>query len=130
MQSTPFNPERDIAPVPFEAEVLERAATLKERGLAFRPHAGCFVWDPDEHIPVASPFPRRVYFILNLGHFVRLLGSVDAVSRDLVWVPTETQAREMIGQLGGRSDVTAAGILELYEVLAGMLSNDESGPSL
>jgi hypothetical protein len=61
---------------------------------------GCFVWDPDEIIEVTSPFPDRIYFILNLGHFLRILGSLEEISKKLVWLPTHHQARLLCDQVG------------------------------
>ena len=60
--------------------------------MTWRPHVGCFMWDPEGCIEVPSPFPERIYFILNLGHFIRLLGSLEEIARKLVWLPTWHQA--------------------------------------
>jgi hypothetical protein len=57
-------------------------------------------------MPVPSPFPKRVYFILNVGRFTEILGSTEAVRTQLVWVPTESQARSLLAERGG--DVTSA----------------------
>jgi hypothetical protein len=93
MKPTSFNPAADLPPIPFEERHLELAWRLKQAGLPWRPHVGCFVWDREEAIPVPSPFPGRVYFILNLGHFLRLLGSEERMTEKLVWLPTWHQAR-------------------------------------
>jgi len=69
---------------------------LKQNGLEWTPHAGCFVWDPDEYITVPSPFPGRIYFILNLNHFIRILGSREEIAQKLVWLPTWHQARRIL----------------------------------
>lgn len=100
MKPTPFNPETDLPPIPFEDRHCELAASLKEAGLEWTPHVGCFVWDRDTHIPVPSPFPRNIYFILNLGHFLKLLGSIEAVRKKLIWLPTWQQARILCSRLG------------------------------
>jgi hypothetical protein len=128
MKSTPFDPHRDYAPIPFDLRVLEAARALKDAGLPWRPHVGCFVWDPDEHMPVPSPFPERVYFVLNIGRFTELLGSVEAMQEKLVWVPTWTQAQALLAEQAsasvsgsgepGASDAPAAeGLLSLYDQL-------------
>lgn len=106
MKPTPFDPQTDLAPIPFDGRHREEARRLKQAGLAWEPHVGCFVWDPDGLLPVNSPFPDRVYFILNLGHFVRLLGSVDAVRERLVWLPTWHQARLVAEALGVGEEAT------------------------
>lgn len=127
MKPTPFNPETDLAPLPFGERHRQAALRLKRGGLGWEPHAGCFVWDPGGLIPVDSPFPNRVYFILNLGHFVRLLGTVERVKENLVWLPTWHQARLVAERLGvgeeairvvraeGRAREPGEEILRLYE---------------
>jgi len=108
MKSTPFNADTDYPPIPFDVRVLEEARALKDAGLPWTPHVGCFVWDPDEHMPVPSPFPRRVYFVLNIGRFTELLGSVDAVREKLVWVPTYAQVRAVLADHGASVSSAAA----------------------
>ena len=61
-----FNPEEDFAPLPFDKITCHMAADLKTLGLDWKPHVGCFVWDPEAFINVESPFPGNVYFILSL----------------------------------------------------------------
>ncbi len=100
MKPTPFDPQTDLPPVPFEARCLRLAAALKQSGLEWNPHVGCFVWDPDRSIPVESPFPERVYFVLNLGRFLQIFESLDAMKQRLVWVPTWFQARLICRRLG------------------------------
>ncbi len=99
MHSTPFNVETDLAPIPFDPRICEMAAELKSAGLPWKPHVGCFVWDRDEYINVPSPFPERIYFILNLGRFTELLGSIDDITNKLIWIPTWYQARELINRM-------------------------------
>ncbi len=100
MKQTPFDPEVDLAPLPFEPSHCEMAAALKAAGLPWRPHVGCFVWDRDGHIPAPSPFPNRIYFILNLGRFRETFGDDDAIQEKLVWLPTCHQARELLHRMG------------------------------
>ena len=108
MKPTPFNPETDLAPIPFEMRHCQAAAQLKEEGLAWTPHVGCFVWDPDEIIEVTSLFPGRIYFILNLGHFLRIFGSLEEISEKLVWLPTYHQACLLCDQVGvDREEISA-----------------------
>ena len=100
MKPTSFNPETDLPPIPFDLRHCQAAAQLKDRGLPWTPHVGCFVWDPDEIIEVTSPFPGRIYFILNLGHFLRIFGTVEQIAKKLVWLPTYHQARLLCTQVG------------------------------
>jgi hypothetical protein len=79
---------------------------MKQRGLPWTPHVGCFVWDPDGFIEVESPFPLRVYFILSLPRFIRILGDLEAVAEKLVWLPTWHQARLLALRCGvGQSQI-------------------------
>ena len=99
MKPTPFNPETDLPATPFDLRHCQAAALLKQRGLSWTPHVGCFVWDPDEVIEVDSPFPGRIYFILNIGHFLKIFNSLEEISKRLVWLPTYHQARLLCDQL-------------------------------
>ncbi|MBN1568129.1 MAG: hypothetical protein JXA73_09795 [Acidobacteria bacterium] len=93
MKSTPFNTETDLATTPFSEEHLALASELKRAGLPWKPHVGCFVWDRDALIEASSPFPNRIYFILNLGHFLRHFETSGNIAEKLVWMPTWHQAR-------------------------------------
>ena len=72
-----FNPESDFAPMPFEEHICLKALEMKKNNLVWRPHVGCFVWDPDKIIKPASPFPGHIYFILSLARFIDIFGTID-----------------------------------------------------
>ena len=114
MKPIAFNPAIDVAPIPFEQKHLQLARKMKQSGLAWKPHVGCFVWDPDESITVQSPFPLRVYFILSLVRFISIFGSVEEIADKLVWLPTWHQARLLCLDLG-----------VLPEKIAGLWSPEE-----
>ncbi len=118
MKPTPFNPKTDLPPIPFDLRHCH-AAQLKERGLPWTPHVGCFVWDPDEIIEATSPFPSRIYFILNLGHFLRIFGSLEEISRKLVWLPTYHQARLLCDQVGVDQEEVSAVLVSADNIRAG-----------
>ena len=96
----PFNPENDLAPVPFESSHVGLAKELKSLGLPWVPHVGCFVWDEEGLIEARSPFPNNIYFILSLPRFIGIFGSVEAVREKLVCLPTWHQARLLCRRLG------------------------------
>jgi len=96
-----FTPESDFAPMPFDEHICLKALEMKKNNLVWRPHVGCFVWDPDEIIKPASPFPGRIYFILSLARFIDIFGSIDQIASKLVWLPTWHQARLVYQQLEG-----------------------------
>jgi hypothetical protein len=99
MKPTPFNPTTDLAPISFSPEACEMAEQLKQFGLQWRPHVGCFVWDKDKHIEASSPFPNRVYFILNMGHFLKRFETHEKMTEHLIWLPTWHQARQICTQI-------------------------------
>jgi hypothetical protein len=119
MKPTSFNPETDLPPIPFDLRHCQAAAQLKERGLPWSPHVGCFVWDPDEIIEVTSPFPNRIYFILNLGHFLRIFGSLEEISKKLVWLPTYHQVRFLCDQVGVDQEEVSAVLASADNIRAG-----------
>ena len=119
MKPTPFNPETDLPPIPFDLRHCKAAALLNDRGLTWTPHVGCFVWDPDEIMEVTSPFPSRIYFILNLGHFLRIFGSLEEISRKLVWLPTYHQARLLCDQVGADQEEVSAVLASAASIRAG-----------
>jgi hypothetical protein len=100
MRTNRFNPEKDLAPMPFDEGICRKALEMKKSGLTWKPHVGCFVWDPDECIKPASPFPGRIYFILSLQRFIEIFDSTEEVAAKLVWLPTWHQARLICRQLG------------------------------
>lgn len=100
MKPIPFNPETDMAPIPFNKVHLDLALDMKQRGLIWKPHVGCFVWDPDKHIDTDSPFPLGVYFILSLPRFISIFGTIEAIAEKLIWLPTWHQARFIAEDFG------------------------------
>lgn len=125
MKPTPFDAVNDFAPIPFDQRVYEAAKGLKEAGLSWRPHVGCFVRDPEVVIPEPSPFPDRVYFILNLNHFTQRFGSMEAIVERTVWIPTLHQCWEILSKRGrpGHHSELVVGDPEIYlETYAHLLS--------
>lgn len=104
MKTIRFNEEKDLAPIPFDERICRLALDLKNLGLTWQPHVGCFVWDVDNLIQVDSPFPGNIYFILSLPRFIEIFGSMEKIAAKLVWLPTWHQARILCQQLGIRDD--------------------------
>jgi hypothetical protein len=105
MKSIHFDPEKDLAPMPFTKDICQRALEMKKSGLIWRPQVGCFVWDPDEFIKPTSPFPGRIYFILSLARFLDIFDTLDQLALKLVWLPTWHQAKLLCQQLGITDDI-------------------------
>ena len=50
MKPVYFDPQKDLAPMPFDDHVCQEARQLRDAGLRWHPHVGCFVWDPENVI--------------------------------------------------------------------------------
>lgn len=139
VKTVAFDPDRDLAPIPFTLRSAESARRLKALGLPWSPHVGCFVWDPDGLIGVPSPFPHNIYFILSLPRFVAIFGSREGISERLVWLPTWHQACCLCARFGVADAVPAdlgqAGpapaaedhLMALYNLLARALEDRAAG---
>ena len=130
MKSTPFDPSRHYAPIPFSDELCRKAAALKEAKLVWEPQVGSFVWDPEATIPAPSPFGGRIYFVLNLNRFLQFYQSMDELQERLVWLPTWYQARQLLDRMGDRGGAgfgsATEEFLHLYErILAALRRGDQ-----
>jgi hypothetical protein len=121
MKTIPFNPENDLAPIPFETRHVRLAKELKRLGLPWVLHVGCFVWDEERLIEAGSPFPNNLYFILSLPRFISIFGSVEGIREKLVWLPTWHQARLLCRRLG----MEDAAIVAIWNSGAPMSPGDE-----
>ena len=119
MKPIRFNPETDLAPLPFDQRHLEAARRLKTQGLKWHPHVGCFVWDEMGTIEAESPFPGNVYFILSMPRFLGIFGSLENMLAKLVWVPTWHQSRLIAKELGLDLSGTGAIGLDLNALIPG-----------
>lgn len=80
----------------FLEEEIELAQLLKAYGLQWTPACGHYVLDQSHLIDRGSPFQDRIFFILDLNHFLRLAGSEERLIEDLCWLPTWEQARQIL----------------------------------
>ena len=133
MSSIPFDPASgDLPPIPFDEESCALAQQLKEIGLPWQPHVGCFVWDSENLIRPDSPFPNRIYFILSLPRFVDLLGSREAIQEKLIWLPTWHQARLLCQQYSLDAGLVKMGtrpaeeLQSLYRLLLDRLATQQT----
>jgi len=100
MKPVHFDSQKDLAPLPFDDRICQQALQMKAAGLKWRPHVGCFVWDPENCIKQDSPFPNRIYFVLSIPRFIEIFGDVETMAAKLVWLPTWHQARLLCKDLG------------------------------
>jgi len=141
MTPIPFDPEKDLAPLPFDDRICRQARQMKAAGLKWQPHVGCFVWDPEHFIKQDSPFPNRIYFVLSLPRFIEIFGDIKTMAAKLVWLPTWHQARLLCQKLGTPLDTVAKlwqdndslspgdELLAIYQVIIDALSGHASGVS-
>jgi len=141
MKPVHFDPEKDLAPLPFDDRICHRALQIKAGGLKWQPHVGCFVWDPENYIKQDSPFPNRIYFVLSVPRFIQIFGDIEKMIEKLVWLPTWHQARLLCQGLGKPVDTVAKlwqgndnlapgdELLAIYQVIIDALSGHASGVS-
>ncbi len=122
----------------FSQQDIDAARHLKELGLSWFPAPGHFVFDEAGVIEQPSPFQDRVYFILELKHFLRRTGTMDRLQSALFWLPTWHDARELLQSQGVADGEVAdalknAGgiesrseLLTLYRLIAIGLQRDPS----
>lgn len=96
----------------FSQQEIDAARRLKELGLNWFPAPGQFVFDEAGVIEQPSPLQKRVYFILDLKHFLRRAGTVDHLKLALFWLPTWHDARELL-RLQGVADEEVADALRV-----------------
>ena len=84
----------------FSPEEIELARQLKVEGIAWEPQPGHFVWDETGVIEHPSPFHDRVFFILDLKHYLRRTSTIENLQKMFYWLPTWQDAREVLQNLG------------------------------
>ena len=129
MKRIPFDPSTDIPPTPFDQKYLQLALEMKKRGLSWKPHVGCFVWDREGCIEAESPFPLRIYLILSLPRFISIFGNLETLIDRVVWLPTWHQAflraldlgvdLDEIAELWSQGSVTSPGdeLMGIYRLI-------------
>jgi len=89
MIPTPFNPETDFPPIPFDERHCRAALQLKEAA-CLAPHVGCFVWTGG-WIEVPSP-SRRGFISSWTSAISSAFWKHRGCRQKLVWLPTWHQA--------------------------------------
>jgi hypothetical protein len=91
----------------FTETEIQLAHELKAAGLPWRPAPGHYVWDGNDLIEHGSPFHDRVFFILDLKHFLRRSETMERLIDELVWLPTWEQCRMLLAERGYDSQQVA-----------------------
>jgi hypothetical protein len=86
--------------MPFSDEEITLARQMRTRGLPWEPAVGHYVYDETGLIEVPSPFQPRVYFILDMKHFLRRAGDIESLKSRMFWLPQWHQARGLARDLG------------------------------
>lgn len=84
----------------FTEREIELARRLRDLGLAWEPQAGNFVLDENDCLQRSSPFQPGVFFVLNYEHFLKLLGGLDSFRQQMLWLPTWSDLRRILADLG------------------------------
>ncbi|GAB5403018.1 MAG: hypothetical protein Aurels2KO_12490 [Aureliella sp.] len=121
----------------FSSEELELAQLFKAFGLDWTPRPGMYVLDQSELIECPSPFQDRVFFILDLKHFLRRSGTIESLKDRVCWLPTWEQARQILSDLGvpaaqialrlvdSRALIEGTERLELYRMIEERITGEE-----
>lgn len=104
--------------VHFSNSEIEAAQRLKALGLPWEPTPGHYVLDQCDLIECDSPFQGRVFFILDLKHFLRRSGTLERLKQGMCWLPTWEQARAILADMNVASSEIARLIHE-----SGAISN-------
>jgi hypothetical protein len=120
----------------FGDEEITLARQMRKYGLPWEPGVGHYVFDEAGLIEVPSPFQERVYFILDMKHFLRRAGSIEALKAGMFWLPQWHQARRIVRSLGiadamlarklaeGRAFESDAELRTLYRLIVQALRNE------
>ena len=84
----------------FSQDEIDAARRLKLMGLDWVPSPGHYVYDEVGVIEKPSPFQDRVYFILDLKHFLRRTGCVESLKTIMLWLPTWHDTRGLMHAQG------------------------------
>ena len=83
----------------FSEKEIEIAQKLKELGFEWTPAPGDYVYDIEGLIEKKSPFQERVYFILDIKHFLRRAGSVEGITKAMCYLPLWEDCRVILKSL-------------------------------
>lgn len=126
----------------FTEQQITLARRFKRLGLAWEPAVGNYVYDAGGAVTPTSPFQEHVYFLLNYDCFMERVGGLERFKAIMMWLPTWSDAREILANLGVtndevrdelvRSEALEAGseLLQLYKLIASHLStrHEAHGP--
>lgn len=88
------------ASLEFCDEELDLAQLFKAYGLDWTPTVGHYVLDQSDLIECDSPFQDRVFFILDLKHFLRRSETLENLKERMCWLPTWEQSRKLLRDYG------------------------------
>lgn len=91
---------------------IELARRMRDAGLAWEPAVGHFVYDEAGLIEVESPFQPRVYFILDMKHFLRRAETVARLKEAMFWLPQWDQTRALLRERGVGNETIARHLQE------------------
>jgi len=101
------SPEGGQARPKFSEDEIELAQLFKAYGLDWSPAPGHYVLDQSELIECGSPFQGRVFFILDLKHFLRRCSTLTELKQRMCWLPDWDDARQILRDLSVDSRLVA-----------------------
>ena len=120
--------------VTFTDDEIGLARQMRDQGLLWEPAVGHYVFDDMGLIDAPSPFQPRVYFILDLKHFLRRSSDIETLKSRMLWPPQWHEARRILRGLGvsdamvmarlvaARAIETQSELCLLYELILETLS--------
>ena len=83
----------------FSEQEIEIAKKIHELDLQWQPKAGQYVFDLKGVIEKSSPFQTGVYFILDIKHFLRIVGPIEEIKAAMCWLPLWEDCRNILKNL-------------------------------
>lgn len=92
--------DRMVSTALFSDAEISAAKSLRADGLEWNPAVGHYCFDEGGLVEAPSPFQDRVYFILDLRHFLRRANTIERLVAEMCWIPTWRQTRDLLRARG------------------------------
>ena len=82
-----------------KALALTLKRKLHDSKLPWQPQAGNYVYDIKGIIEKSSPFQEKVFFILDIKHFLKRARSMNGIKESMCWLPLWEDCRNILKEL-------------------------------
>ncbi len=103
----------------FSDREIALALEFKRMKLPWEPAVGQYVYDAGGAVKPSSPFQQGVYFLLNYDCFMERLGGVARFKDLMAWLPTWSDAREILRRLGVSNEVVREALARTAAIESG-----------